>query len=90
MKNTVYVYGESSLLKIVTEILFDYKIVPFSFDQINNENFKNNNIILFGNKDLEEKVKKNFFLHNNAIFFIKNNKVRIEESKFKNVNFFLW
>ena len=88
MNNTVYVYGESSLLKIVIEILFDYKIVPLSFDQLNNENFKNNNTILFGDIGLEKRIKKYFFLQNNAIFFIKDNKVHFEESKSKNVNFF--
>ena len=40
MNNTVYVYGENSLLKIVIEILFEYKIIPLSLDQLNNENFK--------------------------------------------------
>ena len=70
------------------EILFDYKIVNLTFDQLNNENFKNNNIILFGDRDLKKKIKKYFFLQNNTIFFIKDNKGRIEQSESQNVNFF--
>ena len=61
MSNIVYICGEKSLFKIVKEILFDYKIAPLTFDQINNENFKNNNIIFFGDRNLEKKNKKKFF-----------------------------
>jgi len=70
------------------EILSDYKISPIIFDQLNNENFKNNNIILFGNKDLEKKIKKYFFLQNNVIFFITDNKSDTENSESKNKIFF--
>lgn len=88
MKNTVYVYGQSSLLNIVVEILSDYKILPLAFDQLNNENFKNNNTIFFGDRDLAKKIKKNFFLQNNAIFFIRDNKGQIEQTESQNPNFF--
>jgi hypothetical protein len=70
------------------EILSDYKIETVTFEQINNENFKNNNIILFGDSDLEKKIKKYFFLQNNAIFFIKDNKSHFEQSESKNAIFF--
>ena len=69
MKNIIYVFGESALVEIVIQILFDYKVLPLTIDQLNNENFKNNNTILFGDKCLEKKIKKNFFLQNNSIFF---------------------
>ncbi len=88
MKNTIYFYGETSLLKIVIEILSDYKILPLTFDQINNENFKNNNIILFGKRGLEKKINKEFFLQNNAICFVKDNIYDTELSKPSNTNFF--
>jgi len=88
MKNVVRFCGEKPLHKIVMEILSDYKIETVTFDQINNENFKNNNIILFGNNDLEKKIKKYFFLQNNAIFFIKDNKGRFEQEESKNAIFF--
>tara|TARA_X000000368_G_C22936196_1_gene669994 strand:+ start:258 stop:866 length:609 start_codon:yes stop_codon:yes gene_type:complete len=88
MKNIIHVCGESSLHKIVMEILYDYKIAPLTFDQLNNENFKNNNAILFGDRDLEKKIKKNFFLQNNAIFFIRDNKDDYEQPKSQNPNVF--
>ena len=88
MNNKIYVYGEISLFKIVKEILFDYKIAPLTFDQLNNENFKNNNIILFSDKDLKKKIKKNFFLQNNAIFFIRDNKNQIEQPVSQNASFY--
>ena len=56
MKNVVRFCGEKPLLKIVMEILSDYKIETVTFEQINNENFKNNNIILFGDSNLEKKI----------------------------------
>ena len=88
MKNIIHVCGESSLHKIVMEILYDYKIAPLTFDQLNNENFKNNNVILFGDRSLEKKIIKNFFLQNNAIFFIRDNKDQHEQSESQNTNFF--
>ena len=88
MSNIVYICGEKSLFKIVKEILFDYKIAPLTFDQINNENFKNNNIIFFGDRNLEKKIKKNFFLNNSAIFFIRDNRSQIEEPGYQSANFF--
>jgi hypothetical protein len=87
MKNIVHVCGENSLYKIVTEILSDYKIVPLTFDQLNNENFKNNNAILFGDRGLEKKIKKNFFLHNNVLFFIRDKNEQHEQPKSQNANF---
>jgi len=88
VKKIIYVYGEGLLHKIVMEILFDYKILPLTFDQLNNENFKNNNIILFGDIGLEKKIKKYFFLQNNSIFFIKDNKDLVEQSENQNTIFF--
>jgi len=88
MKNIAHVCAQSSLYKIVTEILPDYKIIPLTFDQLNNENFKNNNIILFGDIGLEKKIKKNFYLQNNAIFFFKDNNGHFESSETRNENFF--
>ena len=88
MKNTIYIFGDSPLLKIVIEILSDYKISPLTLDQLNNENFKNNYTILFSDKGLEKKIKKNFFLHNNVIFFLKNNMDNIEQLDYLNAVFF--
>ena len=88
MKNKIYFYGETSLLKIVIEILSDYKILPLTFDQINNENFKNNNTILFGKRGLEKKINKKFFLQNNAICFVKDNIYDTELSKHADSNLF--
>ena len=88
MKNTVYVCSEAFLFKVVSEILFDFNIVPLTFNQLNNENFKNNNIILFGDRDLKKKIKKYFFLQNNAIFFIKDNKGSAEQLESQNANFY--
>ena len=88
MKNTVYVCGENFLIRVVKEILSDYKIAPLTVDQLNNENFKNNNTILFGDRNLEKKIKKYFFLQNNALFFINDNKPFIDQSKTQNPNFF--
>ena len=69
MKNTIYVCAERPLIKIVMEILSDYKITPLTFDQLNNKNFKNNNIILFGNKDFKKKLKKIFF-YKTMLYFL--------------------
>ena len=88
MKSTVYVYGDSPLLNVVKEILSDYKIIQLTFDQLNNKNFKNNNTILFYDSELRKKIKKNFFLQNNAIFFIKDNEDRIEQQEYQNANFY--
>ena len=88
MKNIVYVCGRRSLQKIVMEILSDYKIIPLTFDQLNNVNFKNNNTVLFGDRDLKKKIKKDFYLQNNIIFFVSDNKDRIELTENKNTNFF--
>lgn len=87
MKSTVYVFGERSLFKIVMEILSDYKILPITFDQLNDENFTNNNTILFGDRNLVKKINKYFFVQNNAVFFIKNNKDPIDQLEYKNANF---
>ena len=70
------------------EILSDYKIIPLTFDQLNNVNFKNNNTVLFGDRDLKKKIKKDFYLQNNIIFFVSDNKDRIELTENKNTNFF--
>jgi hypothetical protein len=88
VKSTVYVCCESFLLKIVKEILSDFKIMPLTFDQLNNGDFKNNNTILFGDRDLKKKIKKYFFLQNNAIFFIKDNKEGAEQLEFQNAIFY--
>ena len=76
------------MLKIAIEILFDYKIIPLTFDQLNNENFKNNNTILFGDRDLEKKIQKYFFLQNNVVFFIKDKKNYTKQSVSQNSIFF--
>ena len=88
MKKTIYVLGDGPLFKIVMEILSDYKVLPLTFDQLNNENFKNNYTILFGDSSLEKKIKKDFFLHNNVIFFHRNNIENIEQSDHLNASFF--
>lgn len=88
MKNVVHVCCESYLLNIVIEILSDYKIVPLTFDQLNNENFKNNNVILFGDTNLKKKIKKYFFLNNNSVFFIRDKKNQVEQPEPQNINFF--
>ena len=88
MKNTVHFCGESFLYKIVKEILSDYKIALITLDQLNDKNFKNNNTILFGDIDLEKKIKKYFFLQNNVIFFIRDNKSHIQKTEYQSVNFF--
>ena len=88
MNNKVYVYGESSLIKIVIEILYDYKIAPLTLNQLNNESFKNNNTILFGDSGLEKKIKKFFFLQNNTLIFIRDNRDSIEQQETQNTNFF--
>ena len=88
MKKIVYVLGERPLFKIVMEILSDYKILPLTFDQLNNENFKNNYAILFSDRSLEKKIKKNFFLYNNVIFFLKNNIENIQQPDHLNASFF--
>ena len=88
MKKIIHVFGERPLFKIVTEILSDCKIVPLKFDELNNDSFINNNTILFCNRDLKKKIKKNFFLKNNAIFFIKDNKGGIEQTESQNANFY--
>jgi len=69
------------------EILSDYKILPITFDQLNDENFTNNNTILFGDRDLVKKINKYFFVQNNAVFFIKNNKDPIDQLEYKNAIF---
>lgn len=88
MKKTIHVYGAGSLFKVVEEILSDFKIVPLKFDQLNKESFKNNKTILFGDRDLEKKIEKNFFLQNNAIFFIRDTKEHIKQGECQNANFF--
>jgi len=88
VKNIIYVFGESALVEIVIQILFDYKVLPLTIDQLNNENFKNNNTILFGDKCLEKKIKKNFFLQNNSIFFLRHNNTNVKKLESQNVNFF--
>lgn len=57
-------------------------------DQLNKDNFKNNNTIFFGDRNLEKIIKKNFFLQNNVLFFIRDNKDSFNQSKSKNPNFF--
>ena len=88
MKNTIFIYGGSSLLKIVTEILSEYKIAPIKIEQINDENFRNNNIVLFGDTDLKKKIKTYFFLQNNIIFFIRDNNDSAEQTTSQNASFF--
>ena len=88
MRNTIHVFCEPSLLKIVIEILSDYKIVPLKFHQLNNENFKNNNTIFFGDRNLKKKIKKHFILQNNVIFFIKDNNVETEKFESQNKSIF--
>jgi len=88
VNNIVYIYGESPLIKIVMEMLYDYKIVTLTFDQINDQNFKNHNTILFVDSGLEKKIKKYFFLQNNALVFIRGSNDRTVQQEIRNANFF--
>ena len=54
----------------------------------NYKKLKNNILILFDKKIIEKKIIKNFFLQNNAIFFIRDNKDQYEQSESQNTNFF--
>ena len=88
MKQILYVFGKKSILKIVTQILSDYKIVPLTHVELNNENFKNNNTIFFLDRDLEKKIKKYFFLQNNTMIFISDNKSPTNKLEPMNMGFF--
>ena len=44
MKDTIYIYSEVSLLNIVKEMLFDYKILPIEIGDLNKQTFRNNNL----------------------------------------------
>ena len=61
MKDTIHLYTQKNLFNIIQEILSDYNIVNLSFDQINNSDFKNNNVLFVLDKDFVKDIRRSFF-----------------------------
>ena len=69
MKNTLYVYSQESLFKIIKEMLSEYVVLALNDNEINNEYFKNNNILLVLEDDITNQINKSFFSNNKAMIF---------------------
>ena len=69
MRDIIYLYTQKSLFNIIQEILLDYNVVNLSFDQMDNPNFKNNNVLLVLDKDFVKDIKESFFFNNNVVVF---------------------
>ena len=88
MKDVIYLYSENSLLNIIHEILLEYSIVPLTLDEINNMNFKNNNVLIVSKNNPINEIKESFLLSNNVVFFLPNKQISFDETKTHNANFF--
>ena len=88
MKNTLYLYSHNFLFKIIKEILFEYKVIPLTIDQINSNNFKNNNTLLVLKKNNINEIKKSFFFNNNVVVFFPNKQDLSNITNVDNVKFF--
>ena len=74
MRNALYLYSTTSLFEIIKEILFDYKFLPLTLEEINNTNFNNNNALLVLKNDISNEVKKSFLTNNNVVIFLSKKK----------------
>ena len=72
MKKILYLYSENFLYEIIKQILFEYEILPLTSNEINDHNFKNNNILLVLKNYNNNKINKSFFSYNNIVFFMLN------------------
>ena len=88
MKDTIYIYSEVSLLNIVKEMLFDYKILPIEIGDLNKQTFRNNNVILFFDKNVSGQIGEPFFLNNNSLVFINKNEEGRETNSHKKIDYF--
>ena len=88
MKDTIYLYTKKNLSNIIHEILSDYNIVNLSFDQVDNSNFKNNNVLLVLDKDFVKDIRESFFLNNNVVVFFSKKEHTLNLKILKHTNFF--
>ena len=87
MKDTLYLYSQTSLFEIIKEMLFNYNIQPFVIDDFNNSNFKNNNVLLLLKDNIASEINKSFFSSNNVVVFLSSknelaNAIKLDNSKF--------
>ena len=88
MKDTIYLYTKKNLFNIIHEILSDYNIVNLSFDQVDNSNFKNNNVLLVLDKDFVKDIRRSFFLNNNVVVFFSKKEHALNFKILNHTNFF--
>ena len=72
MRDNLYLYSEEFLFEIIKEILFDYKVIAITLDEIKNNNFINNNTLLVLKYDITNEINKSFFTKNNVVIFFSN------------------
>ena len=88
MKNTLYVYSQESLFKIIKEMLSEYVVLALNDNEINNEYFKNNNILLVLEDDITNQINKSFFSNNKAMIFFSSKQKLLDINTSRNANFF--
>ena len=88
MKNTLYVYSQESLFKIIKEMLSEYVVLALNDNEINNEYFKNNNILLVLEDDIIDQINKSFFSNNKAMIFFSRKQKLLDKNVTCNANFF--
>ena len=91
MKNTLYVYSQESLFKIIKEMLSEYVVLALNENEINNEYFKNNNILLVLEDDITNQINKSFFSNNKVMIFFSSKQKLLDINDMNgihNANFF--
>ena len=69
-----YLYSQKKIHNTISEMFVNFKIQIISEEELKNNNFKNQNILLIVNEDFLESFNKSFFLKNNIVIFYLTNK----------------
>ena len=88
MRNTLHVYSQESLFKIIKEMLSEYTVLTLNYNETNNEYFKNNNILLVLEDDITNQINKSFFSNNKAMIFFSRKQKLLDINVTRNANFF--
>ena len=82
-----YLYSEKKIHNIIKEMFLNFKIHSISAEQIKQNNFKNQNLLLILEGELLKNLSRSFFFNNNIVIFYETNKV-LDNKLYSNVKFF--
>ena len=82
-----YLYAERSIYKTIEEIFIDFEIHTISKELFKQNNFTNNNVLLFLNENLPKDINDFFFLKNNVVIFCLNH-IMLNKKNYFNAKIF--